>query len=150
MYPHQHRLVFPPLAFFQYQVAIATGNIRKNDGVECLLKFDNGFYDGQPAMTCNSFGAGLAIYQGVTGTGPELLSEITGLALEKAGVKSPADCPAGVEIIDCGKAVFALNTGASPASFRLTLKAEALRGGFDAATGTVSVAAMDMCVLTRI
>jgi len=69
------------------------------EGAKSLAEYQEDFYAGTPAITCNSFGQGQAYY---VGTRPEesfygrLIEEIC----EKQQISSAAEAPLGVEVVE--------------------------------------------------
>ena len=62
-----------------------------------VLATYTGPYDGEPAITINSFGKGKAIYLGAD-LDPASLARVLGALLETAGIKSSFGLPRGVEV----------------------------------------------------
>ena len=115
---------------------------------EVLLKFTNGYYHGQDAVTCNNYGKGKAYYQGIANLGAELLSKMAEMVIDAAKIEH-FKSPAGVEVIDCGDAVFVLNSNNKTIRFKLPVKGRALCGSFDQKTSRVEIDPVDACILKK-
>jgi len=124
-------------------------DVEKHGGAETLQSFSNGYYGGQDAVIYNQYGKGHAYYQGISNPGPELFAKISQAVIDKAKISYFRDCPVEVEIIDCGAAVFVINNNNHAVSFKYPLKGKALLGRFDAGTGLVELAAMDLCIIKK-
>jgi beta-galactosidase len=125
-------------------------DIALHPGTESLLDFVDGYYEGQPAVTCRQFGAGYVIYQGMSNPGSKMFHKIAQYVIDKAEIKYPGNCPAGVEIIDCETAVFILNSTESAVSFKYPAKGIAIYGEFNKKTGDVKIDALDICIIKLI
>lgn len=119
-------------------------------GADVLLRFSDGYYSGQPAVTINKRQNGRAIYQGVSDAPPNLLSEVSRLAIDESGVDYRRDCPSGVEIIDCGRIIFILNNNERALTFKYPVdNGEVVLGTFDQRTGIVEIQGLDICVIKK-
>lgn len=86
-----------------------------------LAEYGSGYYSGQPAVTCNSFGQGRTYYVG-TEPEAELLHKVICRMIKEADIKTHEREVDGIELVlRKGRKkdyLFALNHGGTPARFR--------------------------------
>ena len=119
---------------------------------EVLATYTGGAYSGKAAITSHSFGKGKAIYIGAD-LGPADLARILLTLAEAAGVKAPAQLPAGVELtrrrISEGVVTFLLNHSSQPQSIQLGGSSKDLLTG-STLSGSISLEPYGVRVLRTI
>ena len=72
-------------------------DVLKPESAEVLATYTMGDHAGQAAITSNNFGKGRAIYIGAR-TDPAPLGRVLNICAAAAGIASPFEAPAGVEV----------------------------------------------------
>jgi len=121
----------------------------ESKGAEVLLRFADGYYQGQEAVTHHRYGKGHVYYQGISTPGSDLLFRLSEDIINTAGISYFSDCPAGVEMIDCGPVVFFINNNDYPVSFTCPLAGRSLMGRFMMQTGKIEIEAFDICIIKK-
>jgi len=96
-----------------------------------LMKVQGDSYDGQPAVTQNRYGKGVALYAGACRWDAALTAQLVDYALELAKVRHGVKAPRNVEVIRRGDTVFAINHGTETVTLSLEgAKGKSLVGDF--------------------
>jgi beta-galactosidase len=95
----QNRLewVTPEIKGSSSSVARTWADILVSHGAEVVARYTDDYYAGQPAITCNRYGEGSAIYIGTIGDAATHRALVNWL-LSQTGVATPIEAPTGVEV----------------------------------------------------
>lgn len=92
--------------------AVAWADILALQGAEVLARYTADYYAGEAAITMNRHGHGMAVYVGAV-PNADIASSLMAWLSETAGLTSPIQAPAGVEVTervsDRGRFLFVLN-----------------------------------------
>ena len=114
-------------------------------GGSVLLQFTGDDYKDQPAMVQKQTGKGSAIYLGTISLNDSLFGEVIDYALGVAAVKPGPMTPEFVEVVERGKATFAVNHTAAAVEVPLGKKGKALVGSY--ANGVAKLEPYGVCVV---
>ncbi len=130
---------------------LAWADVLAPEGAEVLARYDADYYAGEPAVTVNRFGDGLAVYLG-TVPDAEMAEALMAWLAETTGVQSAILAPAGVEVTervsDEGRFLFLLNGTAQEQVVDLGEGGEELTRG-EGVSGEITLEPLGVRVIQR-